>query len=246
MLFKRRKERLAFLLKLTQNLSNAIAQLRTALDTEIPIISEKAKRFPSKVILSVSGKINDRARHHIVDTIKDPRIEFEDADDLIPLIDIYIPEFWFGIEVNKSPYLTALRDMLLNGASQETGAILDAFWCPADEENFVSLKVNRIKMVRKTRRGQTKSEPEFEEFPIIGILNKSRQLSMITADAGMGKTTAMRRLAVLLIEKALGSLSDAKIPIFLKATNLSTAHDNFVRYLSQHTSSISRASKAAF
>lgn len=73
--------------KATQNITEALTQVRTALSTPIFLLSTKSKRFSAKVILCTSGKINDSARTYIVQETHDPRIEFLDRDDLIPLID---------------------------------------------------------------------------------------------------------------------------------------------------------------
>jgi hypothetical protein len=91
--------------KVQANLLQAITQLRTALETSIPMIASRKKVFPSKVFLCASGKVNESARRHIVDEIKDPRIIILDSDELIPKIDEHMPEFWLGIDSDLFPYL---------------------------------------------------------------------------------------------------------------------------------------------
>ena len=90
--------------KASQNLESAIAKLRRALATSIPLLEAKKKVLPSRVHLCASGKINEHARHHIIETVQDPRIEFLDCDELIPLIDVYFPEIWLDIDSDIPPY----------------------------------------------------------------------------------------------------------------------------------------------
>jgi hypothetical protein len=58
----------------TQNVTEAITQLKTAASTAIPLIASKEKVYPSKVLLCVSGKVNDKARNHIVDELRNTPI----------------------------------------------------------------------------------------------------------------------------------------------------------------------------
>ncbi len=94
--------------KINANLIAAITQVQTALATPYHFIKEKQRKYPAKVLLCTSGKINDHARKHIVEEVKDPRVIFYDSDDLIPLIDQHYPEFWLGIEAELTPYFRAI------------------------------------------------------------------------------------------------------------------------------------------
>ena len=96
------------------NLINIIAQIRTALETPVPLIARRKTIYPTKVFLCASGKINESARQHIVQEVKDPRITFLDSDDLIPRIDEVMPEMWLGIDSDILPYLQAVKDLVEN------------------------------------------------------------------------------------------------------------------------------------
>lgn len=91
--------------KATNNLIEAITQLKTALDTSVILLVPKSKVRPNKAILCASGKVNLAAREHIIDEVKNPNIQFLDSDDLIPLIDRHFPELWLGIDTDMLPYL---------------------------------------------------------------------------------------------------------------------------------------------
>jgi hypothetical protein len=82
----------------TENLHTIIAQLRTALDTPVPLIVDKKKKLPLAAFLIASGEINDNARSYIAAELPDPRLKFIDAGDLIPIIDDRMPEYWLNID----------------------------------------------------------------------------------------------------------------------------------------------------
>jgi len=110
--------------KATENITEAVAQLRTALQTSVTILNPREKRKPDCVVLCASGKINKAAREHIQQEVDDTRISFMDADDIIPEIDERYPEYWYGIDADKFPYYRSLQDELLD--SSEIISLADA------------------------------------------------------------------------------------------------------------------------
>ena len=87
------------------NLHSLIAQLRTALNQPHVCVQTKRKVLPTAVYAVASGKINQAARSHIEEQLKDARIRFLDRDDLISKIDETCPELWAGVISDISPYL---------------------------------------------------------------------------------------------------------------------------------------------
>lgn len=83
--------------KAKDNLDNLVVQLRTAIETSVPIIADKKKRLPLAGYLVASGEINDNARNHILDQLSDSRLKFLDVEELIPLIDRHIPQLWWTL-----------------------------------------------------------------------------------------------------------------------------------------------------
>jgi hypothetical protein len=139
------------------NLANATAQLRTALETNIPLLSSRRKVLPAKVYLCASGKINENARHHIVEEVRDPRITFLDSDELVPLIDEHFPELWLEIEADLLPYFRAMKDLVEGGRSHDYGEPLfksDIFIGAATDSNFISLTLFRTALVPRKRSGK--------------------------------------------------------------------------------------------
>lgn len=204
------------------NVVEIITQLRTALETPVVFVKTKEKKYPSKVIVCASGKINDSARSHIVDTVYDARIEFLDSDDLIPLLDEKLPELWLGIDTDIFPYLRSVKksletnqEELLIGDVQSGVAALST----VTGKMFVPLNLFRTTLRPRRRKGQVIQEPHFEEIPVTAVLSKKMNQFVILGEAGSGKSTSLRRLAYMLAEKGLASeRTDFRIPILLKAT----------------------------
>ena len=207
----------------SKNIISIITQLKTALETPVIFVASKEKKFPSKAILCTSGKINESARIHIVDVVKDPRLEFLDSDDLIPSIDQFYPELWFGIDIELFPYFRKLKQNL--EIASDNILISDLIPGPSaisfvSDKMFVPLHLHRTKLVAKKFKGQTTQIPKFEEFPISGVINKKEKLVLILGEAGSGKSTSLKRLAYILASKDLGSQKEFKIPILLRAQDI--------------------------
>jgi hypothetical protein len=209
--------------KAGQNLIEAITQLRTALSTKVHFLFEKVYRFPTRAILCASGTINETARHHIQEEIQDARLAFMDGDDLIPKIDEYYPEFWFGMDAEIHPYLRALRRSIESAADYLVfpGTGTSKVVAPVTDAMFVPLRIYRTRLaVKKQKRGQQIQVPKIDEMPIDGVLNQRSRLVLLLGDAGAGKSTAIRRLAYTLSERALTAKSDIHIPILLRASEI--------------------------
>ena len=230
-----------------RNLLQAITQINMMLQTDILMLNPRQKKRPTKVFLCTSGKINEPARHHILEKIDSPNIEFRDVDDLIPEIDKLMPEFWLGVDANKSPYLSSLHSSL---NQLEMLGSTEINWCPINEETFIQLRVNRIKLERKKAKGryftQEVSVPKYEEFPIADIVSFQEARMLLVADAGMGKTTSLRRLASSMAEQGIRDIENARIPVLVRALVLAQSQDDLVDYISNHTVEISSVSLPAF
>lgn len=236
--------------KASANVVEAATQLKTALDTKVSFISTKEKKLPSKVILCASGKINEAARQHIVDEVRDPRIIFMDSDDLIPKIDEKFPELWFGIDAEILPYLRFIRRSIEE--SSENLSISDVLpgggsLGAATDKMFVSLQLWRPVSKLKRRKGQVVQVPEFQEMPITGILNRRDRLVLILGEAGAGKSTSVRRLAYVLAEKGFQADKDYKVPILLRAFDVSKRSGSpLVEICAEETKRLTGSSKPSF
>jgi hypothetical protein len=162
--------------KASANLVEAVTQLRTASETKVVFTATKRKVLPAKVILCVSGKINDAARNHIQEEISDPRVLFLDADDLIPKIDELLGELWLGIDAEVAPYFRKMKEIVEN--SDDTLAMADLLPSTsqasvATDRGFVMLQLYRMTLKLKKEAGQVKKVPEFEQLPVTGLFKKN-------------------------------------------------------------------------
>jgi hypothetical protein len=205
---------------LQENLLQAMTQIQTALNTPIPLLNEKSKLLPAKVILCCSGSINEKAREHITDAIKDPRLLFLDAEELIPAIDKHFPEFWLGINTEMIPYLQGVRGLVDSGSHEQliaeiapTTPLAD----PASDSCFVMLHVHRIDIKPKRENGKIVQTPDFQEIPITELLQIRSDRILVLGDAGSGKSTVLRRLAYRIAGQSLQSESGYSIPILVRA-----------------------------
>lgn len=213
--------------KASANLLNAVAQLRTALDTPIPLVAERKSALASKVFLCASGKINESARQHIVSEIKDRRLVFLDSDDLIPRIDEIMPEVWLGIDSDAIPYLKAVKSLVDNPGEDQFLADLvpertadDA----ATDSMFVQLRLFRTTFKPQKTEGQVKLVPDFEDLAVTSVLERLERLVMLVGDPGSGKSTSLKRLAYILASRGLDIPTNHKIPVLLRATDIWAQH----------------------
>ncbi|MYF24905.1 MAG: NACHT domain-containing protein [Nitrospira sp. SB0678_bin_10] len=209
--------------KANSNVVEAVTQLKTALETKVFLTKTKEKKFPIKAILCASGKINEHARQHIVEDVDDQRIGFLDGDDLIPLIDKHMPEFWLGLDAESLPYLKYITQSI--ESQNENLAISDLL--PKDlttgtatDKIFIPLYLYRIVAKIQKSSGQVSQTPGFENISVSGLLKKRGGKFLILGDAGSGKSTCIRRLAYILAQKGLQTSEDSKLPVMLRASEI--------------------------
>ena len=214
-------------LNLSRNVNSSVVeaetQLKTALKTKVYLTQTKEKKYPAKAILCASGPINEKARHHIVEEVKDSRIEFLDGDDLIPLIDEHMPELWWGLDAEALPYYKHITQSI--ESLNEILAISDIL--PGDltrgaatDKLFVPLYLYRIVAKVQKHGGQTQQVPAVEKISISKLLNRNDTKFLILGDAGSGKSTCIRRLAYILAQEGLNNSKDSKLPIMLRASEV--------------------------
>ena len=136
-----------------RNLIDAITQLKTALESSVILLAKKQKCRPNRVILVASGKINDAAHHHILDSVQSPNITFWDSEDLVPMLDEHLPELWLGIEADMLPYFNAIERAVLGDQAEglENGHESVLLGAAADK-SFVSLSLHwTTTKIRKIR-----------------------------------------------------------------------------------------------
>jgi len=218
-----KKGRLNLGKKATDNVIDAVTQLKTALATPVVFLAKKEKKCPSKIILCASGTINDSAKQYILTEVRDPRISFMDRDDLIPLIDERFPELWLSIESDLMPYLHAVVEHVEQSSEDVSGLEVghgDTSLAAATDAMFVPLRLYRVRVVPEKDHGRLTEVPKFEDIPLTDLLARSGSPFLILGEAGAGKSTCMRRLAYVLAKRGLEDLKRYVVPIVLRASDV--------------------------
>lgn len=232
------------------NVVEAITQLRTAIETSVPLTESRKKVYPSKVYLCASGKINESAKNHILDTISDVRVLFLDSDDLIPKLDDHFPELWLGIDTDIFPYYRAILQFVEGEYSSAAGecplrgAILTG---AAADKNFIQLTLFKSTLKTRKHHGQIERIPDFEEIDISKVLSRKHSRLLILGDAGSGKSTTLLRLAYLTARRGIESHEGYVIPVLLRATDLvNGGAANLVEAADQRARAFARIDGACF
>jgi hypothetical protein len=231
-----------------ENVEEAATQMRTAIATKVSNPANGTEILPASAILVASGEINTAARQHITSKVNDGRLSFLDVDDIIPMIDDLMPEFWNGIDADKLPYLKNLRSDLVEQSEtidvSEIG-INAGTPSPITDETFVQLYLHRYKTRLKKHNQERTEQLEIEEIKVQDLLTHRDSLFLMTGDAGAGKTTSLRRLAMIAIDRALDK-PDSILPVCLSADMLTDPKDSVISIATAVTRSKSREDRAAF
>lgn len=236
--------------KANENVVVAITQLKTALETSIPLLNVKKKSYPSRVFLCASGKINDHAKHHILDEIKDPRVNFLDVDELIPLIDENLPELWLGIDAQILPYFRALKELIEGEPTKKNGDNpfrIDVLMSAATDKSYIPLNLYKAAPKQKNEQGKIITIPDFEEIEVTSVTTRQARKILILGDAGSGKSTALHRIIYKTVERGIQSASNYQIPILIRAVDLASEKGiSLVEYCDQATKKLAKVQNPCF
>jgi hypothetical protein len=211
--------------KASANIVNLVAQLQTASQTTYALMKPiRAKVKASKTILIVSGKINESARKHLVDEVKETKLLFLDIDDFIPWIDEVMPHLWLDIDSNVSAYYAALERQLLGGDGpfakqflQNGSSVHES--CFGDAA--VSVYVRKARETYKATKagGRRTLEPA---FPLHALTDKSDKKILLVGDGGTGKTTGLLQIVYKAARDGLERGTQSLIPVLVKASDIGT------------------------
>ena len=232
----------------THNVVEATTQIRTALATPVHLLHE-GKKLPDKAILCASGTINDSARTYVTTELTDPRVIFLGADELIPRVDDIFPELWFDIDANVTPYLRVLKKTMEDYSEDILPAVSDGAEVPSSvaDSRFVMLHAIRTRLKTKRRSGKVERVPHIDEVPISGLVNRRERLIMLTGEAGSGKSTSLRKMACLLIDRYLTVAPEQqRIPVFVRAATLSAGTESVLDIIAEETMRLTGASQPSF
>lgn len=235
--------------KLRDNVTSAEAQMRTALNTKVSDALTKTRVQPSCVVLAASGVINKAAREYICDQIPDPRLTFQDAEDLIPMIDELMPEFWNGIDAKRIPYLRALREYVIERSAtidiSEIGIDSESP-SPITDDHFVELYFHRYRRKTAKKKGAKTSKLDMEELTLDKLLDLRENFLLITGDAGSGKSTSLYRACLTMCEKAMRSDADDAVPILLTASRVVETDESLASLSGIASKEVTKSQSTAF
>jgi energy-coupling factor transporter ATP-binding protein EcfA2 len=209
------------------NLDNLVAQLRTALSTSVPLVTDKKKRPPLAAYLVASGEINETAQQHILDQLSDPRLKFLDAETLIPLVDRHMPELWLDIDSDAIAYFRAICTGIERGSEMLSGGLAVAHnhtnACVLDDA-YTQVHVLPARPKRDVK-GQKRLKKAVlrkaaTSFPATSLTHERARLLLVTGDGGSGKTTLLKRIAYELARREVDNPNKVIIPILLRARDL--------------------------
>jgi len=223
-----KKGRLNMSSKVTENVATAITQLRTALNTQIPLLNPPRNVLPNVVYLCSSGATNPAARKHIIDALDDSRLAILDGDEIISSLDQLYPTYWLNISHTKCCYLEAFRNHLLKLSDiVPLASSVEPTIPPFVEDAYVSQQLFRFSIQTKVKQGHITTGPNLEEFEDCKLLTSQHRVGFIVGDGGTGKTTLMRRLALLTCESSLNASykESCLIPVLFRARDLLHSDD---------------------
>ena len=210
--------------KATNNLDNIVAQLRTALSTPVPLTNKKQRKLPLQAYLVASGAIHPAAQEYIVNQLGDPRLEFLDAETLIPQIDEVLPEIWLNISSDLMPYFRALLKAvetgveLLHGSINAGGntnqAVLDEYYT-----NVMAFRTSGRQLPARRRKKQTVL-PGMDAVPATSLATISDRFVLLVGEGGSGKSTAIKRIAYEVARRTINSQKDVLVPILVRARDV--------------------------
>ena len=184
--------------KAAQNVTTILTQLRTALEVKIPLLPAKAMCIPDQVWCIISGSINRKATEHIISELnRDSRITFLDGAEIINLIEVHCPELWDGIPADVSLYYSGIKKKIEQTDSP------DILSLHAGAAHFIESTLYCYHAIVKKVRGIREARRERKEYNIAELVDTlviKRTPSLIVAEAGMGKSTLLWRLAYVAIE----------------------------------------------
>ncbi|MCK6491702.1 MAG: hypothetical protein L6R48_25940, partial [Planctomycetes bacterium] len=117
----------------------------------------------------------------------------------------------------------------------------------ADDKNFVTLSLHWSTTKKKKVHGRIEELPHFEELPLASIVNHKSRRVLILGEGGSGKSTGLKRVALELARRSLQEEATLRIPILLKAVDISrTRPMSLLSYSDDVTRSLSGSNKSCF
>ena len=159
-----------------------------------------------------------------------------------------------GVDPDRFPYARELRKRLF--AADDViriglGSDGDGEDSPIAENNYLRLRLSRMEeaVEYKTRdiklpHGKTKSVSEplitshFVDISVEALPTARHRLVLLTGEGGAGKTTALRRLALSLVDKILSQGNDTTVPVIVRIRQLAGSEGPLVEQIMTEASTL--------
>jgi predicted kinase len=210
-----------------QNVEDAISRVSRALsETE-----EEARGQGSGLAycLCVNGAVNDKASSRIHEAA--PNGTILGATKLVSLIDQFFSTYWHREFLAAHQYFFNVRremigDSIITESLPARMPTPESFLNAVSDDRYLELRVLRRRAVPEKRRGKVTLTEAIEEFSVTTIPKRSERLVVLFGDAGSGKSTAVRRIALELAESGIQEPRSATAPVLLRAVDIAEDCEN--------------------
>ncbi len=210
-------------------------------------IVRRYKRASVACTIVSSRSINEKAEEAFRCALH-LNVTFVGAHDLMHLIDQHAPELWLRENAGVHRYLNNLRRDLL-GDTTVRARIPQDLQTPESlsnattNERYIELTAYRTRITPQKRLGKVALREDLERHEASHLFERHERLIVLSADAGFGKSTVLRRSALLLAEHALTSTPRARIPFLLRAVDLADSRP-LLEYVSRRYREMSQGESA--
>ena len=108
------------------------------------------------------------------------------------------------------------------------------------------LYLHRYRSLPKRQQGKVEDTLDIEEIKIQDVLHRRENCILLTGDAGSGKTTALYRFGLILVEQALQSAGTIRIPVYLTSVDISKSDQSLAVLSGNATKTLTPDKAAAF
>ncbi len=179
-----------------EEVESLIQTVRSAWQENLRLENSNKKVHCDDIIICSTGKINDKAENYIKKQTsgKEPRLF--DLQRLIGLVDNHCEEIWKKV----SPDVILYYNFLRGNIEQD---LKDPLATSVDNEHYIHLNLGRHIAKPKKIDGEIKRVPEYTSIEETELLRQKHPKCIIRGDAGMGKSTILRRLVYQITQYSL-------------------------------------------
>lgn len=181
----------------------------------------KKDTYPNSVWLITNGKISNNAKSVFNKMLKEQfktlvNVEYLDNRNLVELIDRYWPEFYSDRRPFLSQYAEQLKKQLLD---------INISDIAETNKNIEDVLIPQMLIEKKNIDELSNRKINIRRLPVlpINLLSNKKKIIFISGEAGAGKSTLFKRLAIEIAEK------EVNVPIVISAKEIIETEYNVER-----------------